>query len=388
VGGSNVAGNGGAGGSTTCGTDPNADGDGDGWTPAQGDCNDCDPLVNPGAFDPVEFVLAPDGSPTTIPLPPDQQVDNDCDGAITQYGQDVSCDSGLGPDAFSVWDTARSIELCNVQVQTNPVDLHLKKWGVLDAKFSDVSGPFLNSPLQKSSQPMNLNYGLLPSFGPATAPFSSHRILALSSGQARAPGQPGYNPSLSPSLDKGYSSAYPTGFPKNGSCGTPGQPHDGVAVDMRVRVPTNALSFSFQFRFFTNEYPVYVCEVYNDVFAVLMNPSPLPANDPMWPDIAFEDTGLAKNVIGVNNQSFLSACQPGATAFPYPNCVGEGDLKGSGFEGHGASSWLRNIAPVTPGSTIDLRFAIWDSADGLFDSTVVVDDFRWRTVGGSVGTGK
>src|ERR1700679_4344823 len=32
-------------------TDQNADMDGDGWTPAQGDCNDCDPNVNPGAID-------------------------------------------------------------------------------------------------------------------------------------------------------------------------------------------------------------------------------------------------------------------------------------------------------------------------------------------------
>src|SRR3954447_1814232 len=28
--------------------DPNADQDHDGWSPNQGDCNDCDPNVNPG----------------------------------------------------------------------------------------------------------------------------------------------------------------------------------------------------------------------------------------------------------------------------------------------------------------------------------------------------
>src|SRR6185312_6651457 len=31
-----------------CGSNPTVDSDGDGWTPAQGDCNDCDPTVNPG----------------------------------------------------------------------------------------------------------------------------------------------------------------------------------------------------------------------------------------------------------------------------------------------------------------------------------------------------
>src|SRR5262249_52535417 len=38
-------------GGTTCDHDPNVDGDGDGWTGAQGDCNDCDPNVNPGAIE-------------------------------------------------------------------------------------------------------------------------------------------------------------------------------------------------------------------------------------------------------------------------------------------------------------------------------------------------
>src|SRR5262245_38027616 len=32
-----------------CGQDPHLDGDGDGWTPAEGDCDDCDLDVNPGA---------------------------------------------------------------------------------------------------------------------------------------------------------------------------------------------------------------------------------------------------------------------------------------------------------------------------------------------------
>ena len=376
----------GAGGSPACGQDPTLDIDGDGWSPNQGDCNDCDANVNPGAYDVVNYEKDASGKPTTTPLPPEQQVDEDCSGSPTQFGEDVSCDAGLGPDAFSVWDTARAIGLCRVQVPLDPPDPHDRTWGVLEAAFSDISGPFLSSPVKVSAKPMNLNYGILPNFGPNTAPFEGTRILGLSSGQARAPGQAGYEQGVDGQFDKQYSSNYPIGFPKNGSCGTTGQPHDGVALDYRIRVPTNARSFSFQFRFFTYEYPVYVCEMYNDVFAVLMSPNPLPNTDPMYPDIAFEQVGMTRNVIGVNNQSFLTACQKGTTMFPYPNCVGEKDLMGSGFEGHGASAWLRNIAPVGPGTTIDLRFAIWDSADGIFDSSVVIDDFRWRVEEGTLQT--
>src|SRR5579859_2098735 len=41
----------GRGGGACAVTDPNADTDHDGWSPNQGDCNDCDPNVNPGAID-------------------------------------------------------------------------------------------------------------------------------------------------------------------------------------------------------------------------------------------------------------------------------------------------------------------------------------------------
>ena len=30
-----------------------------------------------------------------------------------------------------------------------------------------------------------------------------------------------------------------------------------------------------------------------------------------------------------------------------------------------------------PGEIIDLRFAIWDTADELYDSTVLIDNFQW-----------
>src|SRR6478609_5351361 len=50
-GGSGGTGTGGNGGPTCNQTDPSKDGDGDGFTPAQGDCNDCDPGMNPGAIE-------------------------------------------------------------------------------------------------------------------------------------------------------------------------------------------------------------------------------------------------------------------------------------------------------------------------------------------------
>ena len=66
--------------------------------------------------------------------------------------------------------------------------------------------------------------------------------------------------------------------------------------------------------------------------------------------------------------------------------LGVDSLKDTGFDQiddpfspapHAATGWLTTRARVTPGSIVRLRFAIWDSADGNLDSTVLIDDFHW-----------
>ena len=382
AGGNGPGGPGAGGGNSTCLSGPNEDNDKDGWTQAQGDCNDCDPNVNPGALDIVNKDMA------GTALAADKQVDEDCNGTATQPGDDLSCDKGLPIAPGDAFDAAKAMELCNVKVDPSDAATPAKKWGVTQAVYGGITGGLFKTPLPMSSKPMELNYGIVPNFGPKTVPQGGHSIFVLSAGEARAPGQAGYDAASVCSFDKGYSDGYPSGFPKSGSCGTQGDPHDGVALDIEIRVPTNAHTMTFNFRFFTCEYPVFVCEVYNDIFAVLMNPSPLPMTDSMWPDIAFEAKGMAKNVIGVNNESFLTACTKGAAMQGnYANCKGEGDLAGSGFETHAASAWLQSQVPVNAGQKIQLRLAIWDSQDGVLDSTAAVDNFQFTADQGTgVGT--
>jgi hypothetical protein len=42
-------------------------------------------------------------------------------------------------------------------------------------------------------------------------------------------------------------------------------------LKLRVRVPTNALSFSVQMHFFSAEWPEYVCTSFNDLFVTLVD---------------------------------------------------------------------------------------------------------------------
>jgi hypothetical protein len=212
-------------------------------------------------------------------------------------------------------------------------------------------------------------------------------MFVVSSGTARAPGDPGYS---SPGgFTQGSQASHPPGFPlESPSCGNvkTGPPRDSVALKLTIRAPTNAKSFSFKFRFFTFEYPGFICSQYNDFFAVLMDPPPPDVNQTNK-NITFDSQ---KNPVSVNN-SFLEVCSPGTYGgknFPCPG--GTADLQGTGFENHGATAWLQTQANVAPGSTFTLTFMAYDSGDHILDSTGIVDDFRWSAepAQGGTSTGK
>jgi len=81
----------------------------------------------------------------------------------------------------------------------------------------------------------------------------------------------------------------------------------------------------------------------------------------------------------------------GGTAGTTTTCTGTSGLAGTGFDvadpGQcaagsqvgGATARLVLRGNVAPGETIELRLAIWDSLDGLYDSLVLLDAFRWST---------
>src|SRR5437763_13390720 len=91
-------------GNVHCDHDPDEDGDGDGWTGAQGDCNDCDPNVNPGA---IEVIAGPDADGGT-PMPSDEN----CDGMVDNVPG--PCDSGLALTDTDPMSAAKAIGLCQL----------------------------------------------------------------------------------------------------------------------------------------------------------------------------------------------------------------------------------------------------------------------------------
>lgn len=339
-------------------TDPNVDTDGDGFTIAQGDCNDCTAQMNPAAYD---F--------------PGNGVDEDCSGKADDSPTD--CDGSLALGSTDGVDGAKAIGLCKMQ--------NGQSWGLVNARYATAD----NQPLA-NFDPQGIGHGILTGFGPNVHPQEGKKLLALSSGTARQPTDSGYQPVSG--FDKGYSNTPPPGFPKESpSCPgvTSGEPHDSAALEVTVKVPSNAKSLSFNLNFYTYEYPDFICSEYNDFFVALLNPPPA-----MQPDgnISFDAMG---NLISVN-AGFLQVCSPTSTGGKTFTCpLGTSQLSGTGFDtdmfgspvqNSAATGWLQTTSPVEPGSTIKLRFAIWDSGDGILDSTVLLDNFTWDAKGGDTVT--
>jgi hypothetical protein len=333
----------------TCNHAPDQDGDGDGWTANEGDCNDCDPNVNPGA---VDVLVMGDGGT--------MMVDTDCSGT---FDPPTSCDDNLALTDTDPKNGARAVDLCKFTVE-NPADKHQKTWGVIDAQYVRADG----SPYQPSVQ-----VGIQDNFGPNVHPQGGKKLLALSSGTARIPGQPGAC-GMNSCYNEGPGTA-PPGYPQNsGSCTPDNGINDDVALQLRIRTPTNATGYSFAINFYSFEYPEWVCTPFNDQFISLVSPAPMGSNNG---NISFDSN---HNPVSVN-VAFFNVCS---------GCpLGTNDLVGNGFDGSwgddaGATGWLKSQAPVKGGDIITIRWAIWDTSDQAWDSTALVDNFQWIANGGSV----
>jgi hypothetical protein len=271
------------------------------------------------------------------------------------------CDDGLALASLSAYDAAKAIGLCKKVAAGAP------GWGVIEAKWSKPDGTAISN---------STSWGLLPKLGSNLAP-AGKTMLALSTGTARGPADSGYQAPAN-GYDKGYTHGIPSGQPKKASVcaladAAPGAAHDGVALELRIRVPNDAKSMSFTHQFFTADAPSDVCTEFNDAFVAMIEPKPAGTDG----NVVFDSHG---DLVGRNSASLLRACAPVTTKGVSFTCpLGTTSLVGTGFDDKAATGWLRTTVPVTSGSEITLKLMVWDSGDGSFDSTVLVDELSFST---------
>jgi hypothetical protein len=339
--------NGSGGGDEVCTSGNNDDYDQDGFPVAAGDCNDCDVNVNPGAIEVATDPMDADAKPA----------DENCDGDIDEAA--VLCDADIPITATQGVEAAAALELCQQTSASGPA------WGVISANFVRANG----TPMQPG-----LQAGIIDGFGSAVPPRKGGRMLALSSGHARAANHP--NPCNDYSCEMTGPGTAPSGFPQDvPSCLGGTDINDDVALEVEMLAPTNATGYSFDFTFYSFEYPEWVCTTFNDQFIALVDPAPMGAING---NISFDSM---TNPVSVNI-AFFQVCA---------GCpLGTNELAGTGFDtwdDAGATGWLVTQAPVTGGDNVKIRFAIWDTGDQAWDSTVLVDNFQWIANAGTVTIG-
>ena len=344
---------------------------GDASTEAAGQCPPCDPgnvnLANSGC-------------------------DLDCSGTTAPPGP---CDMGL-PYSGDANAFAQSIGLCQ-QASGN-------KWGVVSATY--MRG------YNSTTAPNDGQHAILGGFGSVIKPREGANLGILSSGYALQcddtnPGANCANHGEGDPYFKGPQAGMytgngtsPPGYPKSTSqCQVQPDVYDTIGVTLQIRVPNNAQGFSFDFDFYSGEWPEYVCTPYNDSFVAWLNSTAWMGNAGDL-NISFDSMN---NPVSVNN-GFFDRCTPNTTT----GCMGSvtgtaacgggaNELQGTGFynlgsycgaqsTGGGATGWLTTKAPVTGGEVITLQFIIWDTGDQNWDSSVLVDNFGWQPGPTQTGT--
>jgi hypothetical protein len=353
------------------------DDDGDGWTVCAGDCNDHDSLVNPCAFDTND---------PTDPVGTDG-IDNDCDGHVDNL---VACETGLvaGHDPTAA-DYARASDLCD-----NP-------------RCPRLTSAAFYGPNIANARRITTHMGNSGQFSPHQGSLMSF----LSSGTADDDLDTASYLTC-PGTDFQVTFTNPMPLPKAQNvnpCNTGVDEstvsvHDYTELRMTVKAPINAGSFAFDFAFFSEEYPVYVCQGYNDTFLAIQTSKQFPAGQ----QIAFDANG---HRINVNNAFFQDcnscvSCVPGYSFAVSCSPSSLSLLAGTGYEmllgpssspasqcnlknGSGGTDWLKTTSPVVPGEEFTLSWIVFDEADGILDSSVILDHFRWHsTTLGSPVTGR
>ena len=348
------------------------DADGDG-TPYPQDCNDDEPLVGPYAIE-----VAGDG------------VDNDCDGQIDE-APPAPCDTGVSGSSAASF--AKAIGLCPLPPN------HVFDGGVeLVERVEFMSGAGEYAPAAARSIRATLGSQWVHQQGAVMGLMSTGNAKDQLDSASFSPQE---------GRDFGVSTTHPLYSPPR--CAAPPttpSANDMTELRVQLRVPQNAKSLSFQFAFFSAEYPEFVCTEFNDRFIVLLSskgldPAQLPnggagacvsgAATPTC-NVSFDKNGQPVSV----NNAFFDVCAAAAGTGWSNACTqspsllaktGYGDAdpycSSQYYDGDakclvgGGSGWLTTKAPVVPNEVITLRFIILDEGDGALDSAAIIDNFQW-----------
>ncbi|MEM6292786.1 MAG: choice-of-anchor L domain-containing protein [Myxococcota bacterium] len=143
--------------------------------------------------------------------------------------------------------------------------------------------------------------------------------------------------------------------------------NDYVEMRFELDVPVDVVSLSYDFAFFSTEYPDYFGSQFNDMYVGWLESEAWTGN------ISFDAAG---NPISLN-AGFLDY-RDDANNLP--------EFAGTCMRQHAGTGWLTSSAGVVPGEHITVAFAIFDLSDSILDSYVFLDNFQWGCEPGAPST--
>ncbi|MBO4349976.1 MAG: choice-of-anchor L domain-containing protein [Proteobacteria bacterium] len=370
------------------------DEDGDGYDFGYGpgfDC--CDNSAACGVEDPAKV------NPGAIE-DPNNGIDDDCDGLIDE-DESVLCSTkayAFTPGKQLTNDDAvllaRAMDICT---DANKDGYGLVSAQLLLADGSPLPGSYNEAVCGQENNGLKLispaeQVAVMTDLGDGIVRPLKGTMVALSSGKAQGKENTGMKDCSgtevsAPAL---YLEKNNNVLPVSAACGVEANSkmaNDSIMLRLKLKAPDNAKGFAFRFKFFSKEYPSYVCGSYNDFFLAMVDAKSdeIPADH----NVSFD---VNHNPVSVNNAFFTecdkdackkekgcSDCKDGsANVLAYVN-----DVKQAG-----ATGWLQTTVPVSPKEEFTLDLIIFDAGDRgdkkngwghQRDSLVLIDNFEWTS---------
>ncbi|MFT7623427.1 MAG: hypothetical protein ACI9WU_002610 [Myxococcota bacterium] len=303
-----------------------------------GDCFDWSAQVSPQAVE-----VAADG------------LDNDCDG--TKTGEPTGT---IEPDCGGFVCNGQSDEaiMCGLDLCYPNLDI------VQDVVIQSPSGSSTNTAV-----------AVVNHFGFPTndlAPFGPPAYVLLASGNATGTSHSGGLGGVS----------IPDPFASDGF-----NTNDNVEIKVTLKAPSGAKGFTIDYIFFSEEYEEFIGSSFNDKFYIILNAPVTTGGQDVIINFAacsnpaaytdFTQDGQAWCYIAINT-SFSESC-----AFPATNIDGTGFgcplFGGVDTSSTGSSTgWLQTTWPIASDELFTITFHVHDASDSIYDSEVILDNFRWE----------
>lgn len=151
--------------------------------------------------------------------------------------------------------------------------------------------------------------------------------------------------------------------------------NDLIWMDFSVEVPGGTYGWTMDFNFITAEYPNWVGTEYNDILVVWNTSEAYTGNVCFVGDEPCTVTALEAAIEDAAN---------GGAIHTSPKMAGTGMKANGGLlgtPGGGATGWYQMQGQSVPEETLEITIALFDMGDSLWDTIVLLDNWRWNCEG-------